>query len=235
LGLGRYEEALEIYEDCIRNYPYIDHSDLKFHNRKGKALFGLERYEEALVAYNEAIRLSSDEVDPEFYEDKGVAHERLAKIAFGMAEKRHRKELFGNGKLISSFSLMPTELLTEIRTLSGHTRNVNSVVISSDGQIAVSGGDDKTVKIWDLQSGQELRTLSGHTDVTWGIAISSDGQTLVSGSEDTTIKIWNLQNGQELRTLGGHTGTVIGVAISADGQIVMSGSYDGTIKVWGVR
>jgi tetratricopeptide (TPR) repeat protein len=178
LGLGRYVEALEIYEDCIRNYPYIDHSDLKFHHRKGKALFGLERYEEALVAYEDAIRLSGADVDPEFYQDKGVVHERLAKIAFGMVGKRRRVLM---------------EKLVELRTLSGHTSRVGSVAISADGQTIVSGGGDKTIKVWDMYSGQELRTLSGHTLTVMSVAISADGQTIVSGSGDKTIKVWGVR------------------------------------------
>ena len=224
LGLERYDEALDAYEGFTENY---DNTNPNIHYGKGRALFGLERYDEALVAYDEAIRLSGDDVDPELYQDKGAVHERLAKVAFEMAEKRR-----GEGKNISLFSLLPIELLTELRVVSGHTAAVMSVAMSADGQTLVSGSGDGTIKVWNLHTGQELRTLSGHTSVVMSVAISVDGQTLVSGSDDETIKVWNLHTEQELRTLSGHIFTVYGVAMSADGQTIVSGSYDKTIKAW---
>ncbi|CAD5913902.1 hypothetical protein [Planktothrix agardhii] len=77
----------------------------------------------------------------------------------------------------------------------GHSGSVNSVAISPDGQILVSGSDDKTITIWDLSTGQELRTLTGHSehsDEVKSLAISPDGQTLVSGGDDGTIMIWRV-------------------------------------------
>jgi tetratricopeptide (TPR) repeat protein len=85
LELHRYEEAFAAYEQCIQDYgagdPYI-------YYRKGKALFGLERYEEALVACDESIRLGGIDADPEFYQAKGVVHERLAQQAYEMAVQK---------------------------------------------------------------------------------------------------------------------------------------------------
>jgi WD40 repeat protein len=49
--------------------------------------------------------------------------------------------------------------------LSGHTDEVNSVVFSSDGRSLVSGSDDKTVKLWDMQTGGAIKTFSGHTEL----------------------------------------------------------------------
>ncbi|MCB8762421.1 hypothetical protein L2E68_19215 [Planktothrix agardhii 1029] len=114
----------------------------------------------------------------------------------------------------------------------GHSGSVNSVAISPDGQILVSGSDDKTITIWDLSTGQELRTLTGHSESVNSVAISPDGQTLLSGSRDNTIKIWQLSTGEELRTLTGHSESVNSVAISPDGQILVSGSDDKTITIW---
>jgi len=65
----------------------------------------------------------------------------------------------------------------------------------------VSGSEDKTIKVWNLQSGKETRMIAGHTNWVTSLAISLDGQTLVSGSFDKTIKLWNLQTGAESRTL----------------------------------
>ena len=91
---------------------------------------------------------------------------------------------------------------------------------------------DRTVKVWDLTSGQELRTLAGHTDGVSSVAVSADGRLALSGSDDRTVKVWDLTSGQELRTLAGHAGWVKSVAVSADGRLALSGSSDSTVKVW---
>ena len=118
------------------------------------------------------------------------------------------------------------------KTLTGHSSYVNTLAISPDGQTLVSGSADKTIKIWNLSTGQEIRSLKGHSHPINYIAISPDGQTLVSGSADKTIKIWNLSTGQEIRTLKGHSNPVNSIAISSDWQTLVSGSADKTIKIW---
>ena len=59
-----------------------------------------------------------------------------------------------------------------IRTLEGHSDAVNGVAVSADGRRAVSASDDKTLKVWDVESGRELRTLQGHSDCVNGVAVS---------------------------------------------------------------
>ncbi|WP_249370341.1 NB-ARC domain-containing protein [Acaryochloris marina] len=119
-----------------------------------------------------------------------------------------------------------------VRTLTGHTSHVTGVSISPDGQTVVSASGDNTLKVWDLETGQEQRTLTGHTSHVTGVSISPDGQTVVSASSDHTLKVWDLETGQEQRTLTGHTNFVNGVSISPDGQTVVSASSDHTLKVW---
>ena len=79
------------------------------------------------------------------------------------------------------------------------------MAVSPDGRRAVSASDDKTLKVWDLESGRELRTLQGHSDWVNGVAVSPDGRRAVSASDDKTLKVWDLETGRELRTLEGHS------------------------------
>ncbi|WP_292876995.1 serine/threonine-protein kinase, partial [Nostoc sp. NMS1] len=135
------------------------------------------------------------------------------------------------GSVIHLFSSTTGQLL---RTLSGHSKGVSSVAISSDGQMLASGSSDNTIKLWSVTTGREIRTLSGHSSYVNSVAISSDGQMLASGSSDNTIKLWSVTTGREIRTLSGHSSYVNSVAISSDGQILASGSWDNTIKLWEV-
>jgi WD40 repeat protein len=96
----------------------------------------------------------------------------------------------------------------------------------------VSASLDKTLKVWDLETGVRLRTLFGHTGTVNGVALSPDGRRAVSASSDNTLKVWDLETGAELRTLAGHSSSVLGVALSPDGRRAVSASWDHTLKVW---
>lgn len=120
-------------------------------------------------------------------------------------------------------------------TLKGHSSDVNSVTFSPDGQMLVTGSDDRTIKLWNLTTKQEIRTLVGHSSYIYAIAISPDGQIIASGSVDKTIKLWNLNTGKEIRTLIGHSNSVASVAFSPDGKLLASSSLDKTIKLWNLE
>ncbi|MEH2181504.1 serine/threonine-protein kinase [Nostoc sp.] len=121
------------------------------------------------------------------------------------------------------------------RTLTGHSSKVYSVAISPDGKTLASGSSDKTIKLWNLATGEQIRTLTGHSYSVNSLAISPDGKTLASGSYDYPIKLWNLVTGEQIRTLTGHSDSVGSVAISPDGNILASGSFDKTIKLWNLE
>ena len=77
-----------------------------------------------------------------------------------------------------------------LKTLKGHKYSVNSVAYSPDGTKIISGSRDKTIKIWDANTGECLKTLKGHSDDLESVAYSPDGTKIISGSDDPTIKIW---------------------------------------------
>ncbi|KAL2156643.1 hypothetical protein VTH82DRAFT_1388 [Thermothelomyces myriococcoides] len=113
-----------------------------------------------------------------------------------------------------------------VRTLKGHTNGVTCLQL--DDNILATGSYDATIKIWNIETGEEIRTLRGHTR---GIrALQFDDSKLISGSLDHTIKIWNWHTGECISTLQGHTDGVVSVHFEA--QLLASGSIDKSVKIF---
>ena len=119
-----------------------------------------------------------------------------------------------------------------IRTLDAHTDAVNAVALLPDGSRALSGSGDRTLKLWDLESGAVLRTFVGHTNSVTAVALLRDGRRALSASWDNTLKLWDLESGAVLCTLEGHANSVTALTILPGDRRALLGSYDGTIKLW---
>ena len=78
------------------------------------------------------------------------------------------------------------------------------MAISVDEKKIISGSEDKTVKIWDVEDGFLIHSLEGHKYGVTSVTISIDGKKIVSGSYDKTVKIWDAQDGSLLHSLEGH-------------------------------
>jgi len=137
----------------------------------------------------------------------------------------------------------------EIRTFAAHS---GPVALSPDGRTALSGDvlssnrslvklfnetaeRDRTLKLWDIESGRQLRTFAGHSAEVLSIAFSPDGGSALSGSADETIKLWDVASGREIRTFK-HSGRVTSIVFSPDGRTVLLGSWDQTaFELWDVE
>ncbi|BDA48746.1 Guanine nucleotide-binding protein subunit beta-like protein [Coccomyxa sp. Obi] len=122
------------------------------------------------------------------------------------------------------------------RSLKGHSHFVEDVVISSDGQFALSGSWDGTLRLWDLTTGQTTRRFLGHSKDVLSVAFSMDNRQIVSGSRDKTIKLWNTI-GECKYTIAepdGHTEWVSCVRFSpvTTNPIIVSAGWDKLVKVW---
>ena len=124
------------------------------------------------------------------------------------------------------------DIKSHIATFQGHENWVCSIAFSPDGARLVSGSADRTIKLWDVKTGECLQTLEGHSNWVMSVAFSPDGARLVSGSADRTIKLWDVKTGECLQTLEGHRHGIWSVAFSPNGQSFVSGSADRTIKRW---
>ncbi len=119
-----------------------------------------------------------------------------------------------------------------LRTIEGHLGPVLSVGLLPDGLRAISASQDKTLKLWDLETGTCLRTFEGHTSFVNAVAVLPDGWRAISASQDKTLKLWDLETGACLRTLDGHISFVNAVAVLPDGRRAISASRDMTLKLW---
>ena len=113
-----------------------------------------------------------------------------------------------------------------------HSHWVNTVAITADGQCALSGSHDRTLKLWNLGNGELIRSFFGHTDSVYAVAIAEDNRHALSGSADRTLKLWNLATGQLLHSFTEHSGPVNAVTICPDGRHGLSGSDDHTLRLW---
>lgn len=127
-------------------------------------------------------------------------------------------------------SLWNLDVFEKFQTLSTD-EVVRAVAFSPNGQMLAAGGADKTVKLFNLSTGEVIATLTGHRLGVNAVAFNQDGQVLASGSQDKTIKLWNVVTGEEIGGIAGHSMAVNAVAFSPDGKLA-SGSADKTIKLW---
>ena len=119
--------------------------------------------------------------------------------------------------------------------LSSHAYPVRAVAVTPDGKRALSAAEDRTLKVWDVETGEDLHTLRGHTDSVLAVAVDPDGRFAVSGSQDKTVRVWDLETAEQVLCIEAHDQAVSAVAITPDGLQIVSGSYDATVKVWDLK
>lgn len=120
------------------------------------------------------------------------------------------------------------------KALVGHAHHVEDVVISIDGQFALSASWDHTLRLWDLTTGETTRTFTGHTKDVLSVAFSTDNRQIISGSRDRSIKLWNTLGECRHTFADAHGDWVSCVRFSpnSDYPIIVSGGWDKAVKVW---
>jgi WD40 repeat protein len=146
---------------------------------------------------------------------------------------------------ISISSAAPAPIL-QIET-GGHKATIKDVIFTPDGNFLISGGDDKTIRVWDWRKGKTVRQIrgqigSGHEGKNFALALSPDGKWLAAaGWMDATdayepccgdIRLFDFKTGKLVKLLQGHDNIVYDLAFSPDGKMLASGSADQSAILW---
>jgi U3 small nucleolar RNA-associated protein 13 len=121
-------------------------------------------------------------------------------------------------------------------TVLAHEKDINSVAIAPNNKMIASCSQDKTVKLWQLQSGilSPITTMRGHKRGVWCVAFAPVDKVLMTSSSDKTIRLWSVTDFTCIRTFQGHQAPVLRAVFLRAGMQLMSADGDGVMKLWTV-
>jgi glucose repression regulatory protein TUP1 len=119
-------------------------------------------------------------------------------------------------------------------TLAGHEQDVYTLDFARDGRTIASGSGDKTVRLWDIEAGQNIFIFTIEAGINT-VAFSPDTKYVAAGSLDKIVRVWDAVNGhlvEHLEGPDGHKDSIYSVAFARNSKDLVSGSLDKTIKMW---
>jgi WD40 repeat protein len=121
---------------------------------------------------------------------------------------------------------------TKLRDFVGHAGPVGGLAVTADGKYLVTGGDDKTVRVWDANTGKQLRSFQGHTDKVTAVTVRPDGKQIASASADGAVRVWDLNTTDDHKAATDAKQSLWAVAVSPDGKTVATAGADKSIRLY---
>lgn len=122
------------------------------------------------------------------------------------------------------------------QTLDSHKGPVHVARYAKGGaKYVLTGGQDRTVRLWNPSTGTEIKTYSAHGYEVLSISVSHDNSKFASSGGDRSVFLWDVSTGNTLRRISGHMSKINVVEFNADATVVASGSYDSTVRLWDLR
>jgi WD40 repeat protein len=119
------------------------------------------------------------------------------------------------------------------RTFSGHVGEVSAVEVAPDGAWLAVGGEDGSVRIWDVATGTRRAVLTGHSNGVAVMVVAPDGAWLAVGGEYESVRIWDVAT-WEPRAVLADTSTVVAPVVAPDGTWLATGGGGGPVRIWDV-
>ena len=117
--------------------------------------------------------------------------------------------------------------------LNGHSFPPQTLLVTPDGKLLVSGSADLSVRLWRVSDGSSYRTLMGHAAGIRALAVTRDSELLLTAGDDSNIILWTLPDGRRLTTVNAGA-PILSLAVTADGQALAAGLRDGSIQLYNV-
>lgn len=119
--------------------------------------------------------------------------------------------------------------------LIGHSGTVYSTSFSPDNRFLISGSEDRTVRLWSLDTHTALVSYKGHNHPVWDVKFSPLGHYFATASHDQTARLWSSDHIYPLRIFAGHLSDVDTVSFHPNGCYVFTGSSDKTCRMWDIN
>jgi WD40 repeat protein len=124
---------------------------------------------------------------------------------------------------------------SKAKTLVGHNATVMALALGADVRTLATASYDRSVRLWDLETGDCRWKLTGHTGPVRALALSPDGLRVASAGSDLSIRIWSMKDGSLQKTWPAHTDMIRSLTFSPNGKFLISAANDQTIKVWDAK
>lgn len=159
------------------------------------------------------------------FEVQPHAH-RIPKLAFDLA-----------GRVIVSVGGDGTCIVTDARTgdvlrsLPGHKGVLRALTFAQDGSL-LTAGDDRSIRVWNVQTGELRAAFSGVTHDLFALAAHPAGRLIFSCGRDEAVEVWDAATCRPIAALPGHSGLVFDIALSRDGDLLATAGADRNVLVW---